>query len=264
MNPINYAINEVKFRIPLAILNIIFMRHNRRQGITLENRIINMVIRPRVLITSDLIGGREHTVPIYNLTPEKIDEYTVGYEIPLSMTHGVPIISAKYVSYYPSGFAMFPPNMIANNGVELKNAANQVMSSHSSIPIISTARVEIVGDNIIEVRDTVSMMPLHSLVCIIANDPWLNNLSPRSLPHFADACELAIKSYIYQNGLLDLDAGYLQHGQSMESVRNVIEQYADAEELYREFMRTKMAKVFLMNDENRYRNYIKNMISISA
>ena len=39
----------------------------------------------------------------------------------------------------------------------MMDATNQVLQSHLSIPMVSTASVELIGDNVIYVRDSMSI-----------------------------------------------------------------------------------------------------------
>lgn len=149
-------------------------------------------------------------------------------------------------------------------GSELARAAGGVMNSHAMIPLVSTARVTIIGENIIEVRDDNAYIPHHSLIAVISNDPWMNNLHRRSFPVFAKAVELAVKSFLYNKLIIDFDEAFLRQGQSMDTVKAAVEQYADAETMFQEHMTTTMPKVLFMNDERQWHRWIRSQISISS
>lgn len=262
MNPIQYALNEIHSRIPSEILKIGFQRGFRNDSVSLDERISIRVIRQRVLITSDLIGGREINIPLAGIQPEIIDNYTAIYDIPLNLSLGVPIIALRSSSYAPTGYMAYQQASSYNATNNLANAASNIFNSHSTMPIVSTARIELVGENMVEVRDNNGYMPLMALTCLIANDPDLNNLQRRSYPIFAKACELAVKAYLYNHLLVDLDQAYLRQGQALDTIKSIIESYSDAEEQYQLFMTEKMQKIFMMNDENRFHKHIRSMVSI--
>jgi len=72
MGPINKALDEIKFRIPKQILDLIFVQRTNVWGntnwknnvISIDECIMSTVIRPRVLVDCNLVGGAEVFIPL--------------------------------------------------------------------------------------------------------------------------------------------------------------------------------------------------------
>ena len=77
MNIINKIIDELRYRIPSEILNIAFRDSNnnwrQHQPISLNEQILTKVIRPRVIVDSNIIGGQEVLINLDGLYPEYQD-----------------------------------------------------------------------------------------------------------------------------------------------------------------------------------------------
>lgn len=261
MSPITKAIDECKFRIPRQILNQVFTDrtyHWRDRPISIDEQITNAVIRQRVLVDCNLVGGKEVFIILDNLPIDKPDIYSSVFHIPKTYTQGRSIVSALSIGV--TSAAMLNTNY-GLSGVKpcsvtpvLQQAMN-VMDAMGSVPLVSSARVELIGENTILVRDNAPLSPGSTLRCILANDEHMNHLPLRAHLAFSKLVELAVKSYVYNEYVIVMDQGQLSGGQELGRFKDIVDSYADSEELYQGYLKTTWSKVSFMADRERYQRH---------
>lgn len=269
MNILSKALDHIKMTIPLQVLRVAFQDdlHNwRKAPVSIDEMIMEKVIRPRVLIDANLVGGSQALVSLEGIQPQYGDYYSAVYEIPLEKTNYRHIISVLSVNYLPfvGNFGSRGPMsgvMPNQNSNELTLAANRLMDSQSSVPVTSTANVELIGANTVLIRDQYRMASVYVLRCMIGNEENLNNISPRSYLFFATLCQLAVKSYIYTKMLVTMDQAYLQAGQELGAFKSYVDTLQDAEEMYSTYLRETWSGVAFMNDQLSYDRFIKLQVS---
>jgi hypothetical protein len=264
MNPIQKALDEVKREIPAYILNIAFKPQQSstwgRAPVSLDERIMHEVIRPRVLIDCNLMGGTEAYISLAGLQTDRTDDYTTVYRVPKSRTQNRSIISVMNITFTS------PDSLNAANagnnmgGSALMNLAQGMMDAHGNIPNISTAKVQLIGENVIAVRDPTIMPGYCYLRCILANDENLNHLQLKSYGRFCELVIYAVKAHIYNELILSMDLGQLHGGQALGEVKNIVSEYKECNELYKTFLREKWAKIGLMNDVESHTRLLKKFV----
>lgn len=263
MNPILKALTEVKFRIPPEVLHTVFVKRVERWRDTpksIDEQIMALVLRPRVIIDCNLVGGREIWICLDGMRTGGDELYQSVYRIPKSRTNGASILSVLNVSFAD-------PSRISAAGVAANGQNNMmlqggqaVMDAMGMIPQTSTARISLIGENIILIEDVMTMPANAYLRCIVANDEEMSNIQLRSYHHFAKLVEYAVKSYIYNTYIVDLDVGELRGGQQLGRIKEIIDTYADSEQNYQDYLREKWTKVAYMNDRERYTRTLRMMI----
>lgn len=270
MNIITKAVDTIKFNIPIEILRIAFkdsIYNHNRAPISLDENILNQLVRPRVLVDSNLVGGDTVIIPLDGLNYRVIDNYSVVYEIPSDVINHRNILSVLSIGYlsriggtgYSHGNHTGSSNCSGSN--DLLNAAMRVGSSMAGIPNVSTARADLVGNNTVVVYDQSGITGLYELRCIVANEANLGNISPRSYLPFSNLCLHAAKSYIYNRLIVAIDSAYISGGQELGAIKNIIESYSDAEENYQTYLNEKWRPTAFMNDTPSYDRFIKMQIS---
>lgn len=263
MGPLNYAVQQMHFRIPRRLLELVFVERTKRwraAGGNIDEAIRNQVIRPRVLVDCDLHGGTEHWVGLETVPYERTDDYTSVYRIPKSLTQNRSIIAALNVTFTD---ALRSNAYGAVGGMDASTqlqAAQAVMDAHGVIPQTSTAQVQLIGENVVMVRDSMVLPPNVYLRCILANDENLAHLQLRSYPYFVKLCELAVKAFIYNKIVIEVDIGEIQGGQVIGKIKEILDSYADAEQQYEEYMTTTFQKVLFMNDQTSVDRFQKLLI----
>jgi hypothetical protein len=269
MNILVKAIDEVKYRIPQEILNIAFIETTqnwRGAPVSIDDIIMNKVIRPRVLVDTNIVGGQHVMIPLDGLPMRKVDQYAIVYEIPPESINYRTIISVLSVNYLPYNSAYTSAGYsyglgVAGNSSDLLSAASRVADSVSSIPVVSNATVELIGYNTVMIRDPVRLSQMYQLRCIVGNEENLNNISVRSHLHFCKLVELAVKAYIYNTLIIKIDQAYLTGGQELGSVKSYVDNLADSNENYDTYLRDVVQGVMFMNDVTSYNRFIRSMIS---
>lgn len=262
MSAIKKAVDEIKFRIPYDILREAFKDDSgwRRAPIGIDQHMMLKVIQPRVLVDANLVGGQQVIIPMGGLSPTFTDGVTSVYEIPDYLTQNRTIVAPLSVGYMPyvnnamsGGYGMG----VANNQSDVMSAAQRVGDSMSSIPMVSSAILELVARNTISVREQFRVTGIHQLRCIVENDANLNNISPRSWGAFATLCELAIKSYIYNKLIIRIDQAYLQGGQELGAFKSYVENLSDAEQQYQTHLREVWRVTAFCNDTISHDRFLK-------
>lgn len=263
MQALTKAIDEIKFRIPSMILQQTFKQQSyswRNAPITTDEQILNLVVRARVLIDCNIVGGTEVLIPLATVQPEYVDQFTLIYHIPKSLIQGRTIMSVKSVGYLnPTGM---PGGVMSTVGAQHKftdvgNAANAVMQSHSAAPIMSNSNTQLIGDNVVMVKTNGVTMVNNIMRCMVSDDANMNHLQVRSLPDFCKLVELAVKSYIYNTLVINMGNAMLSGGQELGIFKTIVDGYADSEQMYQDFLKNTWQAVAFMNDEVQFSRHLK-------
>jgi hypothetical protein len=262
MSAISKAIDEIKFRIPRPILETVFIKRAlawRQTPLSIDEHILNEVVRPRVLVDCNLCGGTEVFIPLDGMPVERGNDYTSVYRIPKNRTQGRSILSVLNITFSD-------PTKVSSYGVAagsqnstMMQAGQAVMDAMGSIPVTSTAYVQLIGENVVMVRDTVVLPANIYLRCVLMNDAEMSHLQLRSYRQFSKLVELAVKAYIYNEYIIQMDLGELHAGQNLGRFKEVIDGYADSEELYQTFIIEHWEKIQFMNDRETYTRFIREL-----
>ena len=263
LNAMAKALDEVKFRIPKTILQVVFTDRNshwKEVPLSLDEMVMKDVVRPRVMIDCNLLGGTEMFVNMEGVPYTRTDDYTSVYRIPKHKTNGRSIISVKNITFTD-------PTKVSSYGVAagqqnttMLQVGSAVMDAHGSIPMTSTAVVQLIAENVVMVRDTVILPANIYLRCVIASDENMSHLQLATYRIFADIVVLAVKAYIYNEYIIQMDIGELHGGMNLGRFKEVIDTYAEADELYRTMLTDKWMKVSMMNDTESYRRHLRLLL----
>lgn len=261
MNAINKALNEIRFNIPMEVLNVAFVENEpylarvNNQIISLDERIRNSVIKARVIVDCNLVGG----VPIViYLSQCRINEVTPGeyiIEVDKSLTNYKSIVTVlSIVSNFgyvnTASFGYTSP---------LLTSANNMYNNLSNETIMQSSRLELIGDNAVLVKDPSMYLFNTAMRCVVENDENMANLNPRFIPAFAKLSVLATKAYIYNRCKVKLDQAYLYGGHELNSITEFIDSYSDAESMYQEYLHLEFKKIMYMNPSNNMTRWVRSM-----
>lgn len=250
MDPIQKALAEVRFAIPPDILNRAFVPktlYGQPTAVNLDSMIREKVIEARVRVDCDLQGGTQINLPLGNLTPEYLDLYNLIYRIPKHMTQNRSItrVLDMAVGY---GSVWGTTNMGLQGSSPLLDAASGALAAASPIPIVSTAYVDLIAENTVLISDALQFPVNAYLRCIVENDKDFTTLPPQAFHYFATLVELATKAYIYNTLTIQIGSGEIQAGQELGRFKEIVDGYADANDLYKEFLRDTWREVAVMSD----------------
>lgn len=263
MSPLQKAIDHVKAVVPRQILETVFIQRDsylRQLPRTIDSYIMEEVLRARVLSDLNLIGGTEMFVPLQGIPVERINQYTSVYRIPKDRTGGRAIVSALNVTFSDPTATSNYGTATGCNSTELLTTGQAMVDAMGTIPITSTAQCQLIGENVIMVRDTILLPANIYLRCIVANDSELGHLQIRSYRAFYKLVEFAVKAYIFNQLVIQMDMGELYGGHNLGRFREIVDGYADAEELYQTHLTEVMQKVMFMNDQETYNRFLRMTI----
>lgn len=269
MNPITKALDDIKFTIPYEVLEVAFRSdYNtwRNSNLSIDEHILTKILRPRVLMDCNIVGGVTVIIPLDGINPDFTDNYTTVYTIPNDRTGGRTIMSVLSIGYLPyqANFNMTSGNLAYATPVSMNSvtqAAQRIGDAVSVMPVLSNAQVEIIGHNVIMVKEQYRLSSTYSIRCVLANEENLTNINPRSFLAFSKLCELAVKAYIYNKLIVKIDQAFLQGGQELGAFKNIVESYADSNEMYLTHLKEVWMATAFMNDGINYDRYIKLMVS---
>lgn len=261
MNAVTYAINQIKFAVPMDILNIAFAEYNNYNNkmISLDEKIMTSVIRPRVLVDANLVGGIHTMVDLNKCAITYLNNREFIAEVPKELTDGKSIMTAlSLVSNVVYSQATSYNEMQAP-----LSAATNMMNNLGTENVVQTARLELIGDNTVLIQDPTIHLVNSTMRCVVENMSNMENINPRSFLEFSKLCTYAVKAFIYNTTIIKLDKGYIYSGHELGIIKDMIESYSDSNELYMEHLDTVWAKVAFMSNSDSMDRYVKSMISNS-
>lgn len=280
MNPIKKALSEVQYRIPKQLLEAVFVNGASSwrgvKTLTLEDQILSLVVRPRVMVDCNLVGGTEAMIDLSGLAQEQPETWMTVIHVPKNRTGGRSINSVLSVCLYNTnvvaGYASVGVAGAGNVGVSSNGYTSQDGSAMTSAlsgavgaldkaPLVATSRVSLIAENTILIRDGLLLPPNAYLRCILANDENMSHLQLRSYSYFAKLVEYAVKAYIYNELIITVDEAQLRYGQAVGAFKDIFSSYADAEQNYQDYLKQTWEKVAMMNDPEAYYRYLRLHIS---
>ena len=262
MNPIQKAIADVKFKIPMEILTTAFIHREfgqRALPLSVDAMIRQKIIDERVRLDCDLVGGSEVAIPLMGVAPEYLDNTTIVYRIPKTLTQNRTI--SRVISLgMGTGVAQNALNGALNGFNPLLNAAQGVMNAMMPIPIISTANIRLIAENTILVTENVALPGSAYLRCYVENDSDFSQLRSTTYQKFTRLVELATKAYIYNTMTISIGQAQLSGGQELGRFREIVDTYADANELYDTYLEEVWKKVSIMDDAMSRERHLRMII----
>ena len=272
MNLIQYAISEIKNTIPYDILNLAMAYDEKPEVLnltSLEFKIEEKIIKNRVATDANIVGGIEILIPLTSVSMVAYENYYCIFDIPAEARNNKEIMSVLGLGYLPNiGFLGF--NSInsqpfgiqnLNNANSLVNVIDKVGTSYSDVGLMNNTHTELIGNNRVLIYAAYRSIINHALKCRLENNENFSNIQPRSYKSFSLMCILATKAYIYNKLIVALNSGFLQAGQELGVVKQIIEGYESAEEEYRTYITEKWTKIALMNDTTSHHNFLRSMIN---
>lgn len=253
MNPVQKAIADAKFRIPMDILNAAFIRREfgaRTLPINIDAIIRDRVIEARVKPDCDLVGGIEVSIPLTNAAKEYIDPYNVVYRVSKTMTQNRVISRVLSITMGNEGTMGGMPgtHMGVAGYSHVLDAAAGVMASHMPLPVVSSANIRLIAENTILVTDSPALPTTVHLLCYLENDADFSQLRSTTYHKFSRLVELAIKAYIHTELVIPIGQGQLHGGMELGAFKEIIDSYADANELYSTYLQDEWRRISILDD----------------
>jgi len=263
MNIANKAIDHVKARIPPQVLRYAFMSNSRGYGFTpktIDSQIMDLVIRPMVMVDCNLVGGTEVLIDLSRVPSERTDDVTYVFRVPKEITNGQSIMSLLHVLHVDPTKQLQQSLAGALSGNAMLRLTQGITDALAMLPVMSTANIELIAENTVMVKDNVFLPRTSYLRCIITHDTNLTKIRPRYYTIFAKMVLHAVKGYIYNHTRVDLDEGAMKGGHELGIISSLIDGYADDYEMYDEMV-VKWAKILILNDRESKSRTIRSLIS---
>lgn len=258
MNPLDKSIDDVFFSIPRKLLDICFIKYNQSVNnnyqINTACLIREQVVVPRVLVDCNLVGGVEVRIPVSKCEVLERDDYKAVLRVPKSLSQGRTIISVREVCEEQ-------PNVGTNIG-SLTGMANAMANPTPEFDFQYTSMCRVVAENTIYCENIQNNFPYLVMVCLIENDKLMSNLPPRAYHHFSKLVTLAVKAHIYNTCVINMEEGVVHGGAAYSTFKSIVDSYADANQMYQEFLTDTWTKVALMSDQTQYTDFIRGGIRV--
>lgn len=259
MDAITKALEEVENQIPPQVLRYAFIGNDHaynRIPVNLQSLIREKVIGARVIKDCNIKGGVRDYVKLTGLPFRQTETGYRIYNIPKVLTQGRTIISplavgnSSYIRSLHSGATATAGSLAA--------LGQRVVDGNLTVMPFYTTDVRTVGENLVLIEDVWQELGADAfLYAVFSNDELLSNIPPKSWNVFEDLVVLATKAWIYVNTLVDMDVGAIEMGAEIGRIREIIDGYSDANEMYREMVNTKWQKVALMADTTSRKRLIR-------
>lgn len=257
MNALTYAINNLNFVIPKEVLEITFKAPTPHfnNSLSLEEKMMATVIRPRILTDTNIVGGVQVVIDLSRCEVTMYNNTTYVVNVPKALTNNRSIISLLSVVTMTTPMGNSALYSTVNNSM-LGNMQNNI----SSVDITQTTRLEMIGDNVFIIETSQPYLTNAMLRCNIENASNMENINPRNFTVFAKLVELGVKSYIRNNNIVKIDKGFIYGGHELSIIKDIIDEYSDAEEMYQELLNGKWKKVSFMNNKEAMHRHVRSML----
>lgn len=263
MDAFTYALRKIcNSDIPDQILQDAFISRQQRQRRVLrsiEECIREDIFQKRVLPDLNAVGGVALDLNLTGLPYDMLANYERVYRIPLFKTFNRPINQVLSVSLnVTSNFAERQPGQTNNTTfvTPIERSNQRVVNSWRPIPNISNAHVELLGDNVIKIRDYQNFSSDMTLRCLVEYSPEFTELKKVYYEDFAQLALLATKSHIYRTLSLEVDMAKLSGGREFGRYKEFIDDYRDCFESYETQLNERWTRILLLNDQQRKDSHI--------
>lgn len=244
-NTIDLLLAHVVSHIPPQILQFAFPVGSSGVGlpVPMHEQILARVMRARVLKDCNLLGGKGKYI---NLLPEYLEEthnqqghnplagYHLSYSlhrIPPAQRDNMPIGEISEVLPMSIGRGSAVAGT-AGYGMTSTMAGQQVLNSITQQQYRSPPIAEAVAGDLIRLSPSQYAGLGWTLVVTLHYDADLTGLNSAAVLPFCTMMVHATKAYIYNQFILQLDQGFIQHGADYPGLRSVVDSYAGANDDY--------------------------------
>ena len=244
ISALDNAFKTIYRKIPKPILEMAFTPD--MFNVTMDQRIKDEVITASVLSDVSIYCGKIKKIPLSSTYLEQTRPdplYGGGSLITGSAVYRVPPAAREYrdivqviditfpYEYTAYGDAPFGFGGIGNTLKTLSDRAltsrNQWNNGITPQPILQPGNMITINPPNVYVNDWI-------LECRLGFDEEFTGLPLAGVQHLSDLIVMAVKSYIYNKLIIDIDKAALSGGQEIGVVKTIIEKYEDLEQPYKD------------------------------
>lgn len=261
MNAIEYSISYIKRHIPNYVLVTGMLSNDDtcNRYTTIDDKILTKVINGIVKVDLNLFGGVTVNIEVNRCKIEQVPRtYEFLLKVPKSLTLNRSIIAVHHMmsrmysredmSYVGNYHRLTPMGIGA-----------KILSSTDNRAIITTSRLELIGENIILCKEPSCYLYNTILECEVENHENLENINRQTYEYIARLSLLATKMYIWTNRVISLNMGEIYGGHELNMVKEIIDEYKDAHEQYYELIK-EWGKYSIINSKQKMHGYIKALL----
>lgn len=270
MDTISTGIRRVMHAIPQEILKMAFQPRRYDPTRThkfsdqvipqvIEERIRQLVVMGRVALDVNLVSGTEMLLPLHLAEREVLDRWNTVYRFPPKVLAGRSIVQPYEVMYgQTSGNGASFQFSYGQRGNNLLQAGRDMMRAVTGGgAMMSSANVTPLDGSSVLVNDVIQPGGLAVLRAQVSNEPNFNNIKPAFRQAFGELILLATKAYVYNALVIEIDEGQLKAGASIGRFREKVDELADADSLYMEYLTEKWPKLGIMNDDKKFKGIMR-------
>lgn len=223
-------------------------------GTSIEEQIRQKVIEGRVAIELSVVGGTEVTLPMRFAEREYVDAWNVIYRFDRRYTGGRRIVSVYEMTY---GMTQAlgtggSPGYDSRASQYMLNARNLLRAS-TGVGTLSSSYVQLIGPNAVLVNDVNQVIGDSLLRCKLAHEANFSDINPHYWTDFGKMVTLALKAYIYSQLVIEIDENQIRGGATIGRIREIVDSYADANQMYEEFRDNEWYKIRTLSDPQQIR-----------
>ena len=241
----NIALTRIKHNIPEEILTEAFKVSDDKYlqvPIPIFEKIKKYVIRDRVLLDCDLVGGDPTKIPIVINYYEQTKEYYQNgifiapqyavYRIPPEARNNLPIADVMGLSL-DAGTGNFSSG---GGGASVWGFSEQVLSSRtlSNATIMPIPRL--LSFDLVKITPAQMAHTDFVLECRLSYGEDFQNMNSSAIDPWAELCVWATKAYVYNRLKIRIDRAYITGGSDLPTMKEIVDGYADANERYKELL----------------------------
>jgi len=264
MNVISKILDEIKFTIPIEILNIVFSSDKLygNNNSSIDNNILTTVLRPRLFIDLDIASHETIMINFLDCEILHSDLISTVIKVPNRLLNGRKIISpmALMVGYMDQSTNEGNYGYNSSTGNSILDQSLIVMDSINNNVTNELTEMELIADNTILVRRGMLVNVPMTLTLVISNDANLSNINVKVYKKLATMAVLCVKSYIRNNLIVKLNKGALYGGHDLDVINRIVDQYESSEEEYQTYYNEVWKKVSFMQNEKNMHDHITAMV----
>lgn len=253
-SPAEIAIKHAIRFMHASILKDVFLRDVNGEKLnygSINAAIEEQVIREFVVQDLSALGGKTKYIDLNNLRYKQTNTWTKIYEIPSEMREGRNITHiSKVARSIRGGLNATTPirSSLQGRSHGLMRDVENFAKSNLEIASTSTTEINILNDNVIEVRDVNLVHMAPTLMCKLEISPDLNEVTKPYQNELNKLIECAIKAHVYYDLSVKLDAGKLKMGREFGRYGDIVESYSDASEMYQNDLLPLWRKYLILMD----------------
>lgn len=253
MGPIDTALRDALFYIDPIILKAAFkddLVNFNGYSRNIRDAITEIIIYDQIIPDLSIVAGEEIWIDLKEDYVKWRDERQVVFTVPPSAIGGREIITPRQISFKDYVIGQLPAHTT-------EGGLARIMNSTPDITGKTTTDVKMLGttNTIFVTNFDTTTLNNHRLEAVVSHDRNLSAIPPKWYKTFSRLVELKLKAFLYVRMSTILDICESNAGVSIGNVKNILDRYSDAAEMYKEELE-RWIKYSQMYDENANADWI--------